>query len=409
METYFKARVFGVIFLLFAGFVWAFAERAFLFYTEYPTVVISPDRELSLDVVLRNTGVSGETILLEIAGPSGWNARFETTSYPTLQINAVYLLPEAEKPTTVRFKAKPPSGVKVGTYTFTLTARTEDGKLSQSVPVKVVVQPTTPTTQETKETKIVLSVSYPAVENPAGKDFTYDITIRNQADTERIVNLRAQVPFLWRAYFTPRWQTDTRITSIKISANSTETVRFVVTPPVGVEQGEYPLVFVAQADEDVATLDLKAVVTGTYDLRLGTEAEVTGQGDTRNIRATEGRERLFTLYLWNAGTAPITNITFFATKPSGWEVTFVPEKIEELQPLSLTLKPEKVTVKIKPAARAIPGDYQVSLTASAVQDRKTMDLRVTVAASMGWGWVGVGVVVVVVAGLTGIFVRLGRR
>lgn len=409
MGTRLNSKILGVFLLLLGSFVWASAERAFLFYTEYPTVVLSPDRELSLDVILRNTGVSSETIVLEISGPTGWNARFETTSYPTLQISAVHLLADAEKPTTVRFKAKPPTGAKAGTYTFTLTARTEDGKLSQSLSVRVVLQPATTPTETEKETKLVLSVSYPAVENPAGKDFTYDITIRNQADAERVVNLRAQVPFLWRAYFTPRWQTDTRITSIKISANATETVRFVVTPPVGVEQGEYPVVFVAQADGDTASLDLKAVVTGTYDLRLGTESEVTGQGDTRNIRALEGRERTFTLYLWNAGTAPITNITFYATKPAGWEVTFVPEKIEELPPLSLTLKPEKVTVKIKPAARAIPGDYQVSLVASAVQDREQMDLRVTVAAGMGWGWVGVGVVVVVVAGLTGIFVRLGRR
>ncbi len=252
-------------------------------------------------------------------------------------------------------------------------------------------------------------MTYPSVENPAGKDFTYDITIRNEADTERVVNLRAQIPPLWRAYFTPRWQTDTRITSLKIGANSSDTVRFVVTPPVGVDQGEYPLVFTAQADSDFASLSLKAVVTGTYDLRLAAEAEVSGQGDTRNIRAVAGKERVFTLYLWNAGTAPLTNLSFYATKPAGWEVTFEPDKMEELQPLSLTLKPEKVTVKIKPAARAIPGDYTVTLTAAAPQDRKQMDLRVTVGASMGWGWVGVGVVVVVVAGLTGIFVRLGRR
>ncbi|MEN3010692.1 MAG: NEW3 domain-containing protein [Candidatus Bipolaricaulaceae bacterium] len=409
MGTYFKRRVLGVLVLLSGVFVWALAERSFVFYTEYPTVVLSPDRELSLDVILRNTGVSSETVVLEVAGPSGWNARFETSSYPVMQIGAVYLLAEAEKPTTVRFKAKPPSGARAGTYTFTLTARTEDGKLSQSLPVRVVLQATPTPTDTEKETKLTLSVSYPSLENPAGKDFTYDITIRNEASTERVVNLRGQVPFLWRAYFTPRWQTDTRITSIKVGANSTETVRFVVTPPVGVEQGEYPLVFVAQADGDTASLSLKAVVTGTYDLRLGTESEVTGQGDTRNIRATEGRERTFTLYLWNAGTAPLTNLTFFATKPAGWEVTFVPERIEELPPLSLALKPEKVTVKIKPAARAIPGDYQVSLVASATQDREQMDLRVTVAAGMGWGWVGVGVVVVVVAGLTGIFVRLGRR
>jgi len=397
-----------VALILLASFLGVAAERSFLFYTEYPTVLISPDRELSLEMVLQNIGPSPETVFLKVDGPSGWNTWFETSSYPILRIGAVYLLPDPEKKITIKFRAKPPSGAKAGTYTFTLTASTADNKLSQTASVQILLQ-AAQVPEAPKETGLALSVSYPSVENPAGKDFTYDITIRNEAGSERVVNLRAQVPSFWRAYFTPRWQTDTRITSLKIAANSSDTVRFVVTPPVGVDQGEYPLVFLAQADGDTATLNLKAVVTGTYDLRLATEAEVTGQGDTRNIRAVEGKERVFTLYLWNAGTAPITGLSFYAIKPSGWEVTFEPEKLEELHPLSLTMKPEKVTVKIKPAARAIPGDYNVTLTAAATQDRKQMDLRVTVGASMGWGWVGVGVVVVVVAGLTGVFVRLGRR
>ncbi|MGB9757476.1 MAG: NEW3 domain-containing protein [Candidatus Bipolaricaulaceae bacterium] len=406
MGNRFRAGWLGLV--VFVSLLGVAAERSFLFYTEYPTVVISPERDLSLEMVLQNLGPGPETVLLKVDGPSGWNTWFETSSYPTLQIGAVYLLPDPEKKTTIKFRARPPSGAKAGSYTFTLTASTADNKLSQTVSIQVLLQ-SAGTPETPKETKLTLSVTYPSVENPAGKDFTYDITIRNEADTERVVNLRAQIPPLWRAYFTPRWQTDTRITSLKIGANSSDTVRFVVTPPVGVDQGEYPLVFAAQADSDFASLSLKAVVTGTYDLRLAAEAEVSGQGDTRNIRAVAGKERVFTLYLWNAGTAPLTNLSFYATKPAGWEVTFEPDKMEELQPLSLTLKPEKVTVKIKPAARAIPGDYTVTLTAAAPQDRKQMDLRVTVGASMGWGWVGVGVVVVVVAGLTGIFVRLGRR
>ncbi|MGC9018991.1 MAG: NEW3 domain-containing protein [Candidatus Bipolaricaulaceae bacterium] len=406
MGNRFRAGWLGLV--VFVSLLGVAAERSFLFYTEYPTVVISPERDLSLEMVLQNLGPGPETVLLKVDGPSGWNTWFETSSYPTLQIGAVYLLPDPEKKTTIKFRARPPSGAKAGSYTFTLTASTADNKLSQTVSIQVLLQ-SAGTPETPKETKLTLSVTYPSVENPAGKDFTYDITIRNEADTERVVNLRAQIPPLWRAYFTPRWQTDTRITSLKIGANSSDTVRFVVTPPVGVDQGEYPLVFTAQADSDFASLSLKAVVTGTYDLRLAAEAEVSGQGDTRNIRAVAGKERVFTLYLWNAGTAPLTNLSFYATKPAGWEVTFEPDKMEELQPLSLTLKPEKVTVKIKPAARAIPGDYTVTLTAAAPQDRKQMDLRVTVGASMGWGWVGVGVVVVVVAGLTGIFVRLGRR
>lgn len=408
MEVRFGLRWLGLVALIILSFSGLAAERGFLFYTEYPRVVSSPDREVTLDVLLQNTGPVPETIALGVEGPTGWNARFETSSYPVLQINAVYLLPDPEKKVTVKFRAKPPSGTKTGTYMFRLAAFTEDREIEQTLNVEIAVQ--SGSAQETpKETKLTLSVAYPSVENPAGKDFIYDITIRNEADKERVVTLRAQIPSFWRAYFTPRWQTDTRITSIKIGANATETVRVVVTPPVGVEDGEYPLVFLAQADGDSAALELKAVVTGTYELRLASEAEVAGQGDTRNIRAIAGQERQYILYLWNAGTAPLTNVSFYATKPSGWEVTFSPEKLEEVQPFSLALKPEKVTVKVKPAARAMPGDYTVSLVAASTQDRKQMDLRVTVGASMGWGWVGVGVVVVVVAGLTGIFVRLGRR
>ena len=90
-------------------------------------------------------------------------------------------------------------------------------------------------------------------------------------------------------------------------------------------------------------------------------------------------------------------------------MAFEPERLDTLEPLAETRKPEAVDVIITPRSRAIPGDYQVTLTAASNEGREQMQLRVTVGASMGWGWVGVGVVVIVVAGLTGIFVRLGRR
>jgi len=129
------------------------------------------------------------------------------------------------------------------------------------------------------------------------------------------------------------------------------------------------------------------VVKGTTELNLGTEAEVTGTGDSRNIRATEGRERRFTLYLWNKGSAASNDIRFFASKPEGWEVTFEPERLDILPSLMETRKPEAVNVIIKPRSRAIPGDYQVTLTAAGNEGRQQMQLRVTVGASIGWGCV----------------------
>jgi len=70
---------------------------------------------------------------------------------------------------------------------------------------------------------------------------------------------------------------------------------------------------------------------------------------------------------------------------------------------------QKVTVTIKPKAKAIPGDYLVSLTALGKEDKGTMELRVTVGKPVTWGWVGIGIVLAVVIALIGVFIKLGRR
>ncbi|NOX44588.1 MAG: hypothetical protein GXO72_02460 [Caldiserica bacterium] len=384
-------------------------KRDFAFYAVYPHIVLPEGKEVNLDVVLVNYGENPEEIVFEIAGPEDWNPRLETSSYPRTEIKGLYLLPGEDAKATVKFRAKPPEDAESGDYTFELVARTADGALEKRFTITVTYQREKKETTEEQQVKgLTLLVDYPALENPAGEKFEYEIQIKNEADEDRIVELKAQVPFGWRAYFTPRWK-DQRITSIKVNGNASEWIKFVVTPPFGVEKGEYPLTFVASADGVEAKLDLKATVTGTYDLRLGSEAEVFGKGDTRNIKATAGKERIFKLYIWNEGTAPITDIDFFASKPKDWEVKFNPEKLDSLDPIAQTLKPTVVEVKIVPKERAIPGDYEITITAAGKEDREAMKLRVTVGAAMSWGWIGVAVIVVVVAGLTGIFVRLGRR
>ncbi len=386
------------------------AQRGLNFYTDYPAVVVAEGKELSLEVKLVNTGLRTEDVSLSIEGPEGWSARFETTSYPTIQVKAVSLRPgeDEEDIVTVKFKAKPPEGAPSGDYLFTLKAQNQDGSIAREIAVTVSLEAEAPEEAEPGEEGLELTMNYPALENAAGEDFEFEIQINNKADKEQVVELGAQAPLGWRAYFMPRYESQ-RISSIKVGANATETIKFVITPPFGVAEEEYPLVFVTQVGETQQTLDLKAVVTGTTELNLGTEAEVTGTGDTRNVRATEGRERRFTLYLWNKGSVALNDVSFFASKPEGWEVTFEPERLDTLKPLMETRKPEAVDVIIKPRSRAIPGDYQVTLTTAGQEEREQMQLRVTVGASMGWGWVGVGVVVFVVAALTGVFVRLGRR
>jgi len=397
---------FGLGFLIFVPVV--AAQRGLNFYTDYPAIVIGEGKELSLEVKLVNTGVRTEDVSLSIEGPEGWNARFETTSYPAIQVKAVSLRPGEEEKgvVTVKFKAKPPEGAISGDYPFVLTVTNQDEAIIREITVSVSLVAEAVAEEEPSEGGLALAVNYPSLEGPAGEEIKFEIQIENKSDEEQIVDLAAQSPIGWRVYFTPRYQTQ-RVTSIKVGSKATETIQFTVTPPFGEAEEDHPLTFVARAGEAEETLNLKVTIPGTTELNLGAEAEITGTGDTRNIRATEGQDRKFTLFLWNRGSMALNDVSFFASKPEGWEVTFDPERLDTLKPLAETRKPDAVDVIITPRSRAIPGDYQVTLTAASNEGREQMQLRVTVGASMGW--VGVGVVVIVVAGLTGIFVRLGRR
>jgi uncharacterized membrane protein len=93
--------------------------------------------------------------------------------------------------------------------------------------------------------------------------------------------------------------------------------------------------------------------------------------------------------------------------PSGWSVTFKPEKIDLLK-IGDTREAE---VNIKPSPKTIAGDYIISI--SAEPDAKiafaSMEMRTTVLTPTIWGWVGVGIVVLVIMGLAVMFMRLGRR
>lgn len=100
-----------------------------------------------------------------------------------------------------------------------------------------------------------------------------------------------------------------------------------------VEKGEYPIKFIVGSGENRQNVDLKAVVTGVYKLNLKNE---TGQ---LNIDTIAGEEKNFIVYLWNEGSAPIDNISFFSKAPENWEVTFKPENISVLPPVVETQKP----------------------------------------------------------------------
>ncbi len=72
---------------------------------------------------------------------------------------------------------------------------------------------------------------------------------------------------------------------------------------------------------------------------------------------------------------------------------------------------QNVTSTIVPAGNAIAGDYVVSYKAATSDSTTTasMDIRVTIEASLQWLLIGIAVILVVLAALGWVFAKYGRR
>jgi len=141
------------------------------------------------------------------------------------------------------------------------------------------------------------------------------------------------------------------------------------------------------------------ILTGIYKIDAGTPTGVL------SLEAFTGKPANFSIFIKNTGSAVNRNVTFSSFKPENWEVTFKPEKIDAMEPGAL----KQVEVMVKPASQALVGDYSVGVIVNGEKSDKTVEMRVTVKASTAWGWIGIGVILFVIAGLSALFIWLGRR
>ncbi|MGB9629596.1 MAG: NEW3 domain-containing protein, partial [Thermodesulfobacteriota bacterium] len=163
--------------------------------------------------------------------------------------------------------------------------------------------------------------------------------------------------------------------------------------------GEYPILVSISSGEQKAEVRLMVILTGIYKLDAGTPTGIL------SLEAFPGKPANFSLFVKNTGSAVNRNITFSSFKPENWEVTFKPEKIDALEPNAL----KQIEVTVKPAPQALVGDYSVGCMVNGEKSDKTVEMRVTVKASTAWGWIGIGVILFVIAGLSALFIYLGRR
>jgi len=262
--------------------------------------------------------------------------------------------------------------------------------------------------EETPAEAITLTATYSKLEALAGAGFEFEVNLEYTGGTEaRTFDLIAAGPQDWMVYVTPTYPTDKQILDIRLEpvlpyqTGPVTKVLIHVSPPYWLlpEPGDYPITLEATSGDVTGTINLTAVVTATYMMAL------SPTGDLYNTTATAGRDNYFSIEVNNTGSAAIDDIKFSSTKPSGWTIEFSPSEIGSVA----ALDSQTVEVNIKPPAKTIAGDYQITLKADGKQISDDVDIRVSVETPSIWGWVGVGIIVVVIAGLVYIFMRFSRR
>lgn len=364
-------------------------ERGIAVYPEYSVVTVIKGESVKMDLTLENKGRTDETIDVKISTiPKGWKATLRGGNF----LVGGLFVPNG-KTRTLSLTLDPDKSVGLGSYVFEIDGKTADGKFTTHQKLTVTVEQKTAVTDD-----IQLTTSYPVLRGQTDAKFEFSIEVNNKSEADRNFNLSAVGPEKWEINFKPAYE-QKQISSLRIKGASSQSVAVEVTPAKDAKSGEYPVLVRVSSGEKKAEAKLTVILTGIYKIDAGTPTGIL------SLEAVAGKPANFSVFVKNTGSATQQNVTFSSFKPENWDVTFKPEKIDTLEPNAL----KQVEVTVKPAAQALVGDYSVGVLVNGEKSDKTVEMRVTVKASTAWGWIGIIIIIVVIAGLSALFILLGRR
>lgn len=370
-------------------------QRGISLSTTYTSITIEPDQTVNLAIEVRNTGPQGEYIDITIASaPKGWEAHLVNEEFARpYGVRSLYLPAGDKASQTIYFKVKPPEEAKAGDYEFVVRASTQDKLVTASLKLSVGL-----VEKVTMGEGVKLTTMYPVLRGPSGGSFTFRVDLMNETNLDRTFQLSAVAPLNWEVSFTPAYES-TQVSTIRLKVGETKGIDVKLAPPRDIGAGNYGVRVGATSEGVGSFIDLAVVITGTYDLTIGTP---TGR---LNAEATAGRGSHISILATNSGSAELRNINFSSSKPGGWVITFSPDRL-----LSLAAgEVREIDVTITPPGKAVAGDYAVSLSAFGDRASSSIDLRVSLGTATTWGWIGLGIVVAVIAGMVAVFWRVGRR
>jgi uncharacterized membrane protein len=352
-------------------------------FTDYPSQVIGLGETVSFPLKLR-TETKSQVVQLKTQGlPDGWTVTFRGGGNI---VNSVYV--DAFTDASVDMSVEPPADVAAGDYKFTVLAQGEG--TSSSIDIALTIQEKLPP-------KMSLTTDLPTLRGSPTTTFSYNITLKNEGDSDLSVSLSADAPSVFLVSFTLNGQD---VTDVPLASRQSIRLNVSAKPAGDVAAGSYDITMLAQGGDAQASIDLKAEVTGQASLTITSpDGRLSGQ-------AYAGRDTALQLVIQNNGTASARGVSLSSTSTSGWSVTFDPKDITEI-PAGQQVQ---VTANVHPPDNAVAGDYMITLRAQTADNlSKSVDYRVTVRTSTLWGVVGIVLIAIAVGVVALAVMRFGRR
>jgi uncharacterized membrane protein len=362
----------------------AHADATLVLTTPYPSVEAQPGSDVTLGLVV--TSATPEVVDLDVEDlPEGWTATLRGGGFVIHEITSA-----PEEGAEADLEISVPPNTAPGEYPITVVAQDATGGRSEATLTMVVA--------DVVDSGIRLTADFPSLSGDPGTDFTYSLTVDNETPTEQTFTFDPTAPQGWEVSASPT--AEARAQTVTVEAGGTTTVDVTATPPASAAEGQYPIdVMVSGANGASGTITLEAVVEGTPTLVLGTadqRLDVSGKANT---------EKRVPMIVANTGTAPLEDVKLAGTAPTGWEVSFDPATVANVQPGETA----QVSAVIKPASDAVAGDYSLTVRASAGSLSSNADLRYSLEGSRTLGIVAIAVIVAAFAVLAGVFFKFGRR
>ncbi len=373
-----KSRIIYLLGMILASNV-AFAQNLQL-YTTYPKISVSPGEVIDYNVeLINNSSVTrnGRISLQNL--PKNWDYEMKSGNYSAEEIS---VLPKERK--SLNLKVIVPSKIEKGLYRFQLVAQGES-----SLPLTVDV---------TTDGKSSSEFNSPQtnMEGSAKSTFTFNASLLNRSSEAQVYRLGANLQPGWGATFKVDGK---QVSSVNIEGNQRKDILVEILPPESVKKGKYTIPLFAQSPLNQSDLSLEVVITGSYGLQLTTPEGLL------STTATANRDKSIQFLVKNTGSSDLSQINLNASAPSQWEAHFEPSRISTLK----AGESQTVTAIIKPAKKAIAGDYQITLDAKNNETSDSVKFRVTVETSLLWGWVGILIIAIAVALVYFLIRKYGRR